>query len=369
MSRLHETQEQYLHDVLASDHWTGDGPFSERCCAAIREETGAKHVFLTPSATAALEMCALLADLKHGDEVIMPSFAFPSCANAVVLRGAVPVFVDVRTDTLNIDENRLEEALTKRTRAVMMLHYAGVCCNCDAISAFARQHDLLVFEDAAQAYLSSYKGRMAGTLADMAALSFHGTKNVRSGEGGAFLTDCDPVAERAAIVREKGTDRSRFMRGLTQKYTWVEIGSSYLPSEFQAAVLLAELEQAQSTTSERMALWNLYHEGFADLERRGKVQRPVIPPECEHNAHIYHIRLPGEQQRDALLDKLHRNGIATSFHFLPLHLSQAGKRYGRPIGSLDITVSASSRLLRLPLGPRTTETEVHRVVAAVETLI
>jgi dTDP-4-amino-4,6-dideoxygalactose transaminase len=333
------------------------------------QDLGVAHAFLTPSATAALEMCALSSDLQHGDEVIMPSFAFTSCANAIVLRGAVPVFVDVRPDTLNLDETLVHEAISERTKAVLMLHYAGVCCEADAISSFARNHGLLVIEDAAQAYLSRYKGRMAGSLGDMAALSFHGTKNVRCGEGGAFLTGSSDIAERAAIFREKGTDRSKFLRGKVHAYTWVDVGSSYLPSEFQAAVLLAELERAMEITRVRMALWNAYHEAFADLEQRELLVRPAIPADCAHNAHIYHIRLPDERRRDDLLDGLRREGIGATFHFLPLHLSRAGQRFGRAVGELPVTQSASARLLRLPLGSTTTMTEVERTISLVKSLL
>lgn len=368
MNRIAEAQSRYLQQVLESQQWAGDGPFTARCNARIQADLALTYASLTPSATAALEMSALLAGLEPGDEVIMPSFAFTSCANAVVLRGAVPVFVDVRPDTLNLDESLLEAALTPRTKAVLMLHYAGVCCESDAIAAFTRKHGLLLVEDAAQAYLSRYRGRAAGTLGDMAALSFHGTKNVRCGEGGAFLTNDAQIAERAAILREKGTDRSQFLRGKVHAYTWVDVGSSYLPSEFQAAVLLAELEAAESITARRMQLWNAFHAGFAEFEQRGLLRRPTVPEECEHNAHIYHIRLP-EGRRDPLLDGLRAAGIGAAFHFLPLHLSKAGRRFGRPSGSLDVTVAAAESLLRLPLSQTTTLEEVERTVTTVGALL
>ena len=326
-------------------------------------------MFLTPSATAALELCALLADLEPGDEVVMPSFAFASCANAVVLRGAVPVFVDVRADTLNIDPSLLDAALTARTKAVLMLHYAGVCCDADAIGVFCREHGLLSIEDAAQAYGSRYGQRAAGTLGDVAALSFHATKNVSCGEGGAFLTASARLAERAAIIREKGTDRSRFLRGEVDAYTWVDAGSSHLPSEFQASVLLPELEEAKAITRRRLELWGAYHEGLADLEKRGLLIRPVVPPDCTHNGHIYHIRLENEETRDRVLEGLRRQDIPAAFHFLPLHLSAAGKRFGRASGSLDVTLSASSRLLRLPLARDTERAQAERTIEAVRRLL
>ncbi len=365
MSDLRQRQLLYLQQVLESEEWVGDGPFTERCAQQLRDILGIAHAFLTTSATAALEMSAILADLKPDDEVIMPSFAFSSCANAIVLRGATPVFVDVRPDTLNIDDGQLEQARTTRTKAVMMLHYAGVCCEVDSILAFARRHGLFVIEDAAQAFLSTYNGRMAGTLGDVAALSFHGTKNVRCGEGGAFLTSSGENSERAAVIREKGTDRSKFRKGLVDKYTWVDAGSSYLPSEFQAAVLLAELEQAHAITASRVALWNLYHQGLASLEARGVLERPSVPEHCAHNGHIYHVRVQDEQHRDRLLGYLRGKGLGAAFHFLPLHLSEAGARFGRAADGLRVTRSASARLLRLPLSSSTTAADVELTIQAV----
>ncbi len=363
--RFTGAEKRYLEEALEGGHWYGGGPFARRCEASIRADLDAGYATIVPSGTAALEMCALLADLKPGDEVVMPSFTFSSTANAVVLRGATPVFVDVRADTLNIDEARIEAALTPKTRAIFAVHYAGVCCEMDAIGALANERGLIVMEDAAQAYLSRYRGRPAGCLGTMAAFSFHQTKNFTCGEGGAFVTGSAAIFGRAEKLQEKGTDRSNFQRGIVDKYTWVDVGSSYLPSEFQAAVLLAQLERARAITQRRLELWNRYHDGLAQLESRGILERPVVPAECEHNAQVYRVMLRDEPTRDALMAELRAQGIAAAFHFLPLHLSPAGKTYGRAAGDLAVTCSASARLLRLPLGQGTTEEDVDRTIERV----
>jgi dTDP-4-amino-4,6-dideoxygalactose transaminase len=320
---------------------------------------------LVPSCTAALELACLLADLKSGDEVVMPSFTFSSTANAVTLRGATPVFIDIRADTLNIDETLIESAITTRTRAIVVVHYAGVCADMDAINRIAQKHNLIVIEDAAQAYLSFYRGRPAGMLADMGAFSFHETKNFGCGEGGAFTTASAHMRDRAEIIREKGTNRSRFLRGEVDKYSWVATGSSLLASEFQAAVLLAQLERAQALTSRRLELWSTYHTALAVAEQHNFLRRPHVPTDCVHNAHIYHVLLHDERTRDDLKTALKSQGIASAFHFVPLHSAPEGLRTGRTVGDLPITESVACRLLRLPIHAAMDEHDVARVVDAI----
>lgn len=339
----------YLQEALASRHLSGDGPFTRRCHQWLEEHTGTRKALLTHSCTAALEMSALLADLGPGDEVIMPSFTFVSTANAVVLRGAVPVFVDIREDTLNIDETLIEAAITPKTKAIFVVHYAGVSCEMDTIQTIADQHGLLLLEDAAQGLLAAYKGRPLGTIGHLGALSFHETKNVISGEGGALLIGDERFKARAEIIREKGTNRSQFFRGQVDKYTWVDLGSSYLPSELIAAVLLAQLESAREITNERLELWHRYHEAFAPLERERRVRRPVVPAECTHNGHIYYLLTSSLEERTALLEHLKSRGIGAVFHYVPLHSSPAGRKHARVHGSLARTETLSDRLVRLPL--------------------
>lgn len=333
----------------ANGHMAGDGEFTKRCSRWLEQRTGAKKALLTHSCTAALEMAAILADLKPGDEVIMPSFTFVSTANAFVLRGAVPVFVDIRTDTLNIDESRIEAAITPRTRAIVPVHYAGVGCEMDRIMEIALVHDLIVIEDAAQAVMASYRGRPLGSLGQMAALSFHETKNIISGEGGAFLANDPALADRAEIIREKGTNRSQFFRGQVDKYTWVDIGSSYLPGEIIAAFLAAQMDEADDITQRRLRLWNRYHESFAEAEAEGLLRRPIVPGHCEHNAHMYYLLLPDLERRTAFMDGLRSAGVHTVFHYIPLHSAPAGVRYARTHGDMRHTKDLSERLVRLPL--------------------
>lgn len=328
---------------------SGDGSFTRACHAWLEQRTGTRKALLTHSCTAALEMAAILLDLQPGDEVIMPSFTFVSTANAFVLRGAVPVFVDIRPDTLNIDEALIEQAITSRTRAICVVHYAGVACEMDTIMAIAKRHGLRVVEDAAQALLSRYKGRPLGSIGDLAALSFHETKNVISGEGGALLINDRALVERAEVIREKGTNRSRFFRGQVDKYTWVDLGSSYLPSELIAAFLAAQLEEADHITSRRLAIWDRYHAWAAPLEASGLLRRPVIPSECMHNAHMYFVLLHGLEERTHFIEAMKAEGIGTVFHYIPLHSSPAGQRYGRTSGALVHTDAASDGLVRLPL--------------------
>jgi dTDP-4-amino-4,6-dideoxygalactose transaminase len=338
-----------IRDALAAGHLSGDGMFTRRCHAELVRLTGAASALLAHSCTAALEMAAILAEVGPGDEVIMPSYTFVSTANAFVLRGATPVFVDVRPDTLNLDETRVEEAITSRTRAIVPVHYAGVACEMDALLALADRHGLLVVEDAAQGLGASYKGRPLGAIGDLGALSFHETKNVISGEGGALLLRDRRFVERAEIIREKGTNRGAFFRGHVDKYTWVDIGSSYLPSEIIAAFLHAQLEQADSITRARADLWNRYYEAFADLETRGVVRRPSIPAHCGHNAHLFYLLMRDAAVRQRVLDATRAAGVGAIFHYVPLHSSPAGLKYGRAVGSLDVTDSVSARLVRLPL--------------------
>ncbi len=333
----------------AKGHLAGDGMFTRQCHSWLEERTGASRALLTHSCTAALEMAAILANIGAGDEVIMPSYTFVSTANAFVLRGATPVFVDIRPDTLNIDERLIEEAITDRTRAIVPVHYAGVGCDMDAIMAIADRHGLLVIEDAAQGIMASYKNRPLGSIGHLGALSFHETKNIISGEGGALLINDGAYVERAEIIREKGTNRSRFFRGEVDKYTWVDIGSSFLPSELTAAFLMAQMDEADTITSRRLQLWEYYHGEFAELEATGRLRRPCIPPDCQHNAHMYYIILPDEPARTRLIDILKSRDIRSVFHYIPLHSSPMGQRVARTVGSMAVTDNVSGRLLRLPL--------------------
>lgn len=339
----------YIAEAKFGNILAGDGPFTKRCHEWLKRKSGCDKALLTHSCTAALEMAALLLDITPGDEVIMPSFTFVSTANAFVLRGGVPVFVDIREDTLNLDERLIEAAITPRTRAIVPVHYAGVACDMDSIMMLAKLHGLKVVEDAAHGVMASYKGRMLGSIGDLGAYSFHETKNVISGEGGALLANDPALAVRAEIIREKGTDRSRFLRGEVDKYTWQEIGSSFLPGELTAAFLWAQLEEAQNITNERLAIWHRYHELLAPLEDKGLLRRPIVPAECQHNAHMYYVLLAPEIDRQKALTDLKKNDINSVSHYVPLHSSQGGQRYGRAHGELEVTVRQSERLVRLPL--------------------
>ncbi len=341
----------YIAQAHQGGQLAGDGPFTMKCHSWLEKRTSAKKALLTHSCTAALEMTAMLAGVGPGDEVIMPSFTFVSTANAFVLRGATPVFVDIRPDTLNIDEARIEAAITTRTKAIAVVHYAGVSCEMDTIMEIAERHKLLVIEDAAQGLMARYKGRALGSFGQMSTLSFHETKNVISGEGGALLINDLEFAERAEIIREKGTNRSQFFRGQVDKYTWVEVGSSYLPGEIVAAFLWAQLEYATPITTQRLLLWERYHEAFAELEAQDKVRRPVIPQDCEHNAHMYYLLLPSLDARTKFIASLRSKDILAVFHYVPLHSSPAGQKYGRTAGTMLHTNELSDRLVRLPLWP------------------
>jgi dTDP-4-amino-4,6-dideoxygalactose transaminase len=359
----------YIQEALERGHLAGDGGFTKRCHDWLERSIGTHAALLTHSCTGALEMAAILCGLESGDEVIMPSFTFVSTANAVVLRGAVPIFVDIRYDTLNLNEHLIEAAITPRTKAIFVVHYAGVGCAMDEILAIAERHRLLVVEDAAQALLTFYRGKPLGSLGHLATISFHETKNVISGEGGALLVNAPHLKERAEIVREKGTNRSKFFRGEVDRYTWVDIGSSYLPSEITAAFLFAQLEAAATLTARRRAIWNAYHDAFASLERQGFVRRPIVPESCAHNGHLYYLLLRDIGTRTRLIAALKSEGIGAPFHYVPLHSAPAGRRFGRVHGSMEITDEASERLVRLPLWPAMTQVDVERVINAVQRLM
>jgi dTDP-4-amino-4,6-dideoxygalactose transaminase len=361
-SRVVGTEQGYIAEAIASGRLSAGGPFAERCCASLEEQTGASKALLVHSATAALEMSALLLDIRPGDEVIMPSFTFVSTATAFVLRGGVPVFVDVRSDTLNLDEALLEEAITERTRAVVAVHYAGVPCDMETIGRIAGSHRLTVLEDAAQALGSTYRGRPAGSFGALAALSFHETKNLTSAEGGALLVNEEEFAARAELLRDKGTDRSRFYRGEVDKYSWVDVGSSYGLSELNAAFLWAQLEAADVLNAERLRTWELYHDALEPLEEEGLLRRPVIPEGVGHNAHMYYVLTQNIAERRHALEALNAAGINAVFHYVPLHSSPAGLRYGRTNRPLPNTEAAADRLIRLPLWSGLGDNDAYRVV-------
>lgn len=359
----------YIGEAHACGRLAGGGPFTQRCQAWLEEQTGCRSALLTPSCTAALEMMALLLDIGEGDEVIMPAFTFVSTANAFVLRGAVPVFVDIRPDTLNLDETRIEEAITRRTRAIVPVHYAGVACEMDTIMAIAKRHNLAVVEDAAQGTMASYRGRALGSIGHLGALSFHETKNVISGEGGALLVNSDEFVLRAEILRDKGTNRTQFLRSEVEKYTWQDKGSSYLLSELNAAFLWAQFEEAERITRSRLDLWDNYHRSFEPLERRGFLRRPIIPEGCSHNAHMYYVLLAPGFDRAAVLAALADAGIDAVFHYVPLHQSPAGRLYGRTSGDLTVTDDLSARLIRLPMWIGLQETDQREVVDALTRIL
>lgn len=356
----------YIAEAHFNGSLAGDGPFTKRCHAWLEERTGCNKGLLTHSCTAALEMAALLLDIQPGDEVIMPSYSFVSTANAFVLRGGVPVFVDIREDTLNLDERLIESAITPRTRAIAPVHYAGVACEMDTIMAIAQKYGLNVVEDAAQGVMSTYKGRALGSIGDLGAYSFHETKNVISGEGGALLVNSPGMSLRAEIIREKGTDRSRFFRGEVDKYTWQEVGSSFLPGELIAAFLWAQLEEADRITKERLSIWQRYHDLLEPLEAIEILRRPIVPDGCEHNAHMYYALLAPEIDRQKVLDELKRNDVNLVFHYVPLHSSPAGQKYGRVNGSLDVTCKAAESLIRLPLWVGISLAEQQRVASVLK---
>lgn len=358
------TELEYIKDAIGRGQLAGDGYYTKASEQIINQVVGSHSTHLTHSCTAALEMAAILAELEPGDEVIMPSYTFVSTANAVVLRGAVPVFVDVDGETFNIDPDKIESAIGPKTKAIFVVHYAGVVCEMERINRIAFQNNLLVVEDAAQALGSSRKGRHAGNFGNMAAFSFHETKNIISGEGGCLTTPSKEYQYRAEIIREKGTNRRAFFRGMVDKYSWVDVGSSYLPGELVAAFLFGQLEQLSEINRSRMEAWELYHENFKNLENAKKLRRPIIPSECLHNAHMYYILLPDSKTRDSFISHMKDNGIYTPFHYVPLHSSEFGKKCARHVGNMENTMIAANNLVRLPLFPGISD-EINRVISVV----
>ena len=356
---------KYIGEAVASHKICGDGQFTKKCSAWMEERFNAHKVLLTTSGTTALDMASLLCELQPGDEVILPSFTFSSTANAFVNYGAKLVFVDIRPDTMNIDETKIEAAITDRTKAIVVMHYAGVACEMDTIMAIARKHRLLVIEDAAQAVMSSYKGKALGTIGDFGCYSFHETKNYSMGEGGAILINAPEYVERAEILREKGTDRARFFRGQVDKYTWVDLGDSFLPSELNAAYLWAQLEMADEINEDRLSSWKSYYDAFADLKKKGLVTLPAVPEGCVHNAHMFYLKCRDLEERTALIAFLKERDILAVFHYVPLHSAPAGLRFGRFSGEDVYTTRESDRLVRLPLYYGLTADDQAKVIRAV----
>ncbi len=366
-SRLHTSGSEIdnIQQAIASGQIAGDGAYTKQCQSWLNQHFGSQKVLLTNSCTSALEMAAILADIQPGDEVIMPSFTFVSTANAVVLRGGIPVFVDVNPATFNLDETQIEAAITSKTKAISPVHYAGVGCEMNSILNIANQHGLYVIEDAAQGSFASYKGKPLGAFGNMAAFSFHATKNIVSGEGGALVINDPTLVERAEIIWEKGTNRSQFFRGDVDKYTWVDVGSSFLPSELMAAFLWSQLQQGEQITQQRLKFWSRYHGAFAQLEFEQVARRPQIPADCQHNAHIYHLLLDSLETRTAVLKHLKKNGVQAAFHYVPLHSSPAGLKYCRTVGNLSVTDDISDRILRLPMSANMTMAECDRIISLV----
>lgn len=356
---------KYIEQALADGHLSGDGPFTLKVQALLRQKTGTPQALLVHSCTAALEMAALLSDVNPGDEVLMPSYTFVSTANAFVLRGAVPVFVDVHPDTLNLDETLIEDAITERTKAIVPVHYAGVGCAMDEILAIAKRHNLCVIEDAAQGMDASYKGMPLGTIGDFGTLSFHATKNIISGEGGALFVNNSSHKLHAEILREKGTNRSAHLRGEVDKYTWQEVGSSYLPSELNAAMLLAQLEGSNDVVVRRRKIWNAYHTAFQELASAGKCRLPNVPNDRIHNAHIYFLVFDNLQERERVRMALLDEGVVAYSHYQPLHSAPAGRKYCRVAGDLSVTDHAANGILRLPVYPDLSELEQEKIIEAV----
>jgi dTDP-4-amino-4,6-dideoxygalactose transaminase len=356
----------YIAEAHSLSKLAGDGTFTQKCHQWLEQRTGCHKALLTHSCTAALEIAAILADIQPDDEVIMPSYTFVSTANAFVLRGGVPVFVDIRQDTLNIDETLIEAAITTKTKAIVPVHYAGVACEMDTIMDIANRHHLLVIEDAAQGVLATYKGTALGSIGHLGCYSFHETKNIISGEGGALLINDPALVERAEIVREKGTNRSKFFRGQVDKYTWVDIGSSYLPGEIIAAFLWAQMQEAVAITTKRLAIWDRYNAAFEELEQSGRIRRPIIPTGCEHNAHMYYLLLHDLADRTAFINTMAQQEINCVFHYVPLHSAPEGLVCGRMVGSLPSTCDLSERLVRLPLWVGMTDLERNQVIKGVQ---
>ena len=359
------TETDFLTQAINNHKICGDGPFTKECHAWLEKKTGAAKALLTTSCTDALEMAALLLDIKPGDEVILPSFTFCSTADAFALRGAKLVFVDIRPDTMNIDENKIEDAITEKTKAIVPVHYAGVACEMDTILDIARRHGIKVVEDAAQAVMSEYKGQALGAIGDFGCYSFHETKNYSMGEGGAILIKDPAKIEEAEILREKGTNRSVFLRGQIDKYTCVNYGSSYLPSDMNAAYLWAQLKEADKINNDRLASWQKYYDAFEELEKEGFVQRPIVPAECKHNAHMFYLKAKDLEERTALISFLKQNDILAVFHYIPLHSAPAGKKFGVFHGEDEYTTVESERLLRLPMYYGLTDEDIDKVIDTV----
>ncbi|MHB9954097.1 dTDP-4-amino-4,6-dideoxygalactose transaminase [Vibrio campbellii] len=360
-------EDQYIQEVMQKHSICGDGEFTKKCHEWFQNHLGCERSLLTPSCTHALELAALLIDVKPGDEVIMPSYTFVSTANAFVLRGAKIVFVDIRPDTMNIDETLIEQAITDKTVAIVPVHYAGVACEMDTIMAIAQRHQLFVIEDAAQGVMSSYKGRPLGTIGDIGAFSFHDTKNYTSGgEGGLLVVNNPKFVERSEILREKGTDRSKFKRGMVDKYTWIDLGSSLLPSELQAAYLWGQMEVAEKINENRLASWNRYYKLLSELSQQGKIALPSMPEGCQHNAHMFYIKVADIEERTGLINFLKQKEIISVFHYVPLHSAPAGERFSRFSGEDNFTTQESEKIIRLPLWYGMEEHKVDAVVGAIE---
>ena len=359
-------EKEYVAKAIDNHKICGDGEFTMKCSNWIEEKTGTEKALLTTSCTHATVMAALLCDIQPGDEIIMPSYTFVSTADAFVLRGAKIVFVDIRPDTMNIDETKIEAAITKKTKAIVPVHYAGVACEMDAIMDIARRHNLMVIEDAAQAVMSTYKGKALGTIGDYGCYSFHETKNYSMGEGGALLIKNADMIEAAEVLREKGTNRSKFFRGQIDKYTWVNYGSSYLPSELNAAYLWAELEMADEINEDRLQSWNHYYNGLQDLAEKGNIELPVIPEGCVHNAHMFYIKAKDLEERTRLIAYMKENGIGCVFHYIPLHSAPAGRKFGRFHGEDQYTTKESERLMRLPMYYGLKPEDVEKVIETIK---
>ena len=359
------TELEYVKQAVENHKICGDGPFTKKCHVWLEQNLPCQKALLTTSGTTALEMAAILCDLQPGDEVILPSFTFSTTATAFVLVGAKLVFVDVRPDTMNIDENKIEAAITDKTRVIVPVHYAGVACEMDTIMDIAKRHNLKVVEDAAQGVMSSYKGKALGTIGDFGCFSFHETKNYSMGEGGALIINNEEYNDRTEIIREKGTNRSRFFRGQVDKYTWVDYGSSYLPSDMNAAYLWGQLEVADEINDNRLASWHTYYDAFKELEEKGLVKLPTIPEECVHNAHMFYLKCRSLEERTEFISFLKENDIVPTFHYIPLHSSPAGMRFGRFDGEDEVTTSESEKLVRLPMYYNMKDSDISKVIAAV----
>ncbi|MGH4118090.1 dTDP-4-amino-4,6-dideoxygalactose transaminase [Clostridium sp.] len=360
-------EQQYIKEAIENNQkLSGDGPFTKKCSSWLEQKFNTPKVLLTTSCTHAIEMAAILIEIQPGDEIIAPSYTFVSTVNAFVLRGAKIVFVDIRPDTMNIDENLIEDAITEKTKAIVPVHYAGVACEMDKIMDIAKKYNLYVIEDAAQGVMSTYKGKALGTIGDFGCYSFHETKNYTMGEGGAILIQNKEFIERAEIIREKGTNRSKFFRGQIDKYTWVDVGSSYLPSELSVAYLYAQLEEAEKINQNRLSTWNMYYNDLKDLQEKGLIELPYVSNECDHNAHMFYIKCKDIVERTRLINFLKENDILAVFHYIPLHSCDAGLRYGRLNGVDKYTTRESERLLRLPLYYNLEESKVKYIVRTIK---